>query len=117
MNRHMRKVIGQQILSYEEFLTVINQIEAVLNARPLFPLSNDPNDPTAITPAHFLVGDTMLSLPQNETRDTNMNTRSRLIQKLHDDFWKSWKRDYLTELQIRQNGSPMVLSFSWATWY
>ena len=62
MKRHMRKVIGQQILSQDEFLTVINQIEAVLISRTLFPLSNDPNDPTAITPAHFLIGDTMLSL-------------------------------------------------------
>ena len=31
-----------------------------------------------------------------------MNTRYRLIKKLHDDFWKSWKRYYLTENQIRK---------------
>ena len=61
-----------------------------------------PTTPTAIKPTHFLIGDTMLSLPQNETRDTNMNTKYRLIKKLHDDFWKSWKRGYLTELQIRK---------------
>ena len=98
----MRKVVGQQILSYEVFPTVINQIEAVLNSRPLFPLSNNTNDPTAIRPAHFLVGDTMLSLPQNETRDTNLRTRYRLPKKLLHNFLKSWKRDYLTELQIRE---------------
>ena len=45
MKRHLRRVVGKQIFSYEEFLTIINQVEAALNSRPISPLSNDPNDP------------------------------------------------------------------------
>ena len=48
MKRHMRKV---------------NQIEAVLNSRPLYPMPSDPNDPTPLTPAHFLIGESLLTLP------------------------------------------------------
>ncbi|GFT05105.1 DUF5641 domain-containing protein [Trichonephila clavipes] len=42
--------------SYEELLTLITQIEAILNSRPLTPLSSDVDDLEVLTPAHFLIG-------------------------------------------------------------
>ena len=95
MKRHLRRVVGLQVLSYEEFLTVLNQIEAILNSRPLFPLTNDPNDTVALTPAHFLIGDTMHAMPGRDTIKMDASTTFKLIQKIQEDFWKSWKRDCL----------------------
>ena len=108
MKRHLRRVVGTQILQLDEFQTIMAQIEAVLNSRPLCALSNDPNDPIALTPAHFLIGDNMLSMPSGSTRSITMTKRYKLMKKIQDDFWNFWKRDYLTELQVRkkwfQNG-------------
>ncbi|GFT39549.1 integrase catalytic domain-containing protein [Trichonephila clavipes] len=42
--------------SYEELLILITQIEALLNSRPLTPLSSDVDDLEGLTPAHFLIG-------------------------------------------------------------
>lgn len=39
---HLRRVIGETKLTYEEMATLLSQIEACLNSRPLQALSDDP---------------------------------------------------------------------------
>ena len=101
LKRHLRRVVGQQRLSNEELLTVLRQIEAILNSRPLTPLSSDPNDLTPLTPAHFLIGGSFSPQPVSNQK-VPLNTRFRLIQQIQKDFWEAWMRDYLTTLQVRK---------------
>ena len=100
---HLKRVIGDNILSYEEFLTLVTQIESVLNSRPLCPLSSDPNDVEALTPAHFIIGSSLVALPEPNYTETPMNRLNRwqLLQRLTQQFWKQWSSVYLSNLMHR----------------
>lgn len=107
---HLLRVIGDQILSFEEMSTVLAQIEAVMNSRPLCrTLSNDPLEPLALTPAHFLNLTPLKYLPASDI-DKNIRTLSRhqLLDKLIQSFWKRWRRDYLHTLQSRYKWNTSV---------
>ena len=56
MKMHLRRIIGNTKLTFEEFTTVLSQIEACLNSRPLSPMPNDDDGIEALTPGHFLIG-------------------------------------------------------------
>lgn len=103
MKHHLRRIVGETKLTYEELSTVISQIEAALNSRPICPLSNDPEDLTALTPGHFLVGDALLSPPETDYTDINIGCikKWQLLQKMYQDFWKRWSTEYLARLQQR----------------
>lgn len=103
MKQHFKKVIGNSTLTFEEMSTLLYQIEACLNSRPLCPTTSDPSDNSALTPGHFLIGDALLAPPENVSSSLNINTNNRwyVIQKMKNDFWKRWQREYLVRLQQR----------------
>ena len=98
---HLRRVIGDTRLTYEEFSTLIIQIEGVLNSRPLCPLSEDPSDLSALTPSHFLTGETLTSFPEPSlthlpSSRLSMFQRSR---QMLEHFWNRWSREYMQRFQ------------------
>ncbi|XP_065094041.1 uncharacterized protein LOC135714581 [Ochlerotatus camptorhynchus] len=103
VKHHLKRIVGDRKLTFEELYTTLTQIEAVLNSRPLAPSSDDPNDYTAITPAHFLVGREMQAIAEPSYLHLKENTLSRwqLVQTMLQHFWKRWTAEYLPELQTR----------------
>ncbi|XP_072389396.1 uncharacterized protein [Diabrotica undecimpunctata] len=100
---HLKRVISNTVLSYEEFSTVLIQIEAILNSRPLFPMSNDPSDLLPLTPAHFLVGSPLTSVPDRNLLDVMENRLSRFqrVQQMVQCYWTRWSKEYVSSLQQR----------------
>lgn len=100
---HIIRTLGSQHLTYEELSTLFSQIEAILNSRPLTPLSSDPNDLEPITPGHFLIGRSLTSLPSPCFTEVNPHRLDRYqrIEQMRQMFWERWRNEYLSELQQR----------------
>ena len=97
---HLRKVIGEQKLTYEEMFTLLTQIEACLNSRPLYAISNDSSDAMPLTPGHFLIGEPLLAIPEVPITSTaTPANRYKLVTQMRNHFWKIWSKDYLSNLQ------------------
>jgi hypothetical protein len=97
------RIVGKALLTFEEFGTLITQIEACLNSRPLIALSTEPNDPSYLSPGHFLIGAQLNSLHQPDFTNTTMNSLStwQRVQLFNQQLWKRWSSDYLNSLQQR----------------
>ncbi|GFX30342.1 uncharacterized protein TNCV_1964481 [Trichonephila clavipes] len=96
------KTMKSAVLNFEELVTLVTQIEACLNSRPLTPLSNDPQDLQPLTPGHFLIGAPMASFPEEvPSQPACLKKRWNLIQHLRSQFWRRWHLEYLNKLQQR----------------
>ncbi|XP_062713002.1 uncharacterized protein LOC134290052 [Aedes albopictus] len=100
---HFRKIVGNQQLSYDELHTIVQQVAAILNSRPLTPLSNDPNDYAALTPGHFLVGRPLTAVPEPDLQEIPENRLAvwQRSQEFVQRLWRKWKTHYLSDLHNR----------------
>lgn len=101
---HLRRVVGNAHLTFEEFSTVLTQIEAILNSRPLSPMSSDPQDLLPLSPAHFLVGRSLTAPVMADISEipTHRLTRYQRVEQLRQHFWNRWAKEYISELQTRK---------------
>lgn len=100
---HLKRVIGSQMLTYEEFSTLMVQIEMAMNSRPLTPMSGNREDLEVLTPGHFLVGTALTSIPESieGIQSINQLRHWRLVQNMYHHFWTRWAKEYFNTLQQR----------------
>ncbi|XP_070144860.1 uncharacterized protein [Drosophila kikkawai] len=72
--------VGNAKLTADELSTHLVEVEALLNSRPIASPGNDPNDGEALTPGHLLIGQALLSLPQES--DTGVTSSKGVCEYL-----------------------------------
>ena len=81
---HIKRMIEESTLIFEEMSILLATIEGCMNSRPLTALKNDPDDLQVITPSHFVLVRSMMSLPEESILDLNPQGLPRW--QLRDNF-------------------------------
>ncbi|GBN86693.1 NADH dehydrogenase [ubiquinone] iron-sulfur protein 2, mitochondrial, partial [Araneus ventricosus] len=89
----------------------------MINSRPITYIYDDPSEPSPLTPAHFLIGKCLLSLPVTRvSREELIGSRNSLIkrhkhqQNLLNHFWYRWRKHYLLSLRSMNICPPTNVS-------
>ena len=104
----LRKVLGRAFVTLPVLQTIVVEIEATLNDRPLTYVSADVTDVEPLTPAHLLCGRRITSLPHEYEENLDdpdymdaptMRQQVDRHSKILNHFQSRWKREYLTSLR------------------
>ncbi|XP_064638262.1 uncharacterized protein LOC135494280 [Lineus longissimus] len=104
VKRKLKVVFKEQCLNDEGLCTLLCEVEAVVNDRPLTRASDDPNDLDVLTPNDLLLLKKQPFMPVGTFDRDDLYARRRWIQVqfLAELFWKRWLQEYLPLLQTRQ---------------
>ena len=115
--RCIRKTIGKARLTYDELITVLAEVEMILNSRPLSYIEADDHE-QPLTPSHLIMGRRIMNLPSLESDDSFEDEFKITKEELHDrmkhltvllnHFWKRWHNEYLIELRDAHRHSPIT---------
>ncbi|KAF1387159.1 hypothetical protein PFLUV_G00102450 [Perca fluviatilis] len=90
-------------LTHDVLCTLMAEVTAILNARPLIPVSNDPEDPFILSPSMLLTQKVGVPSPPGDFTDKDLLTKQwRQVQSLANRFWNRWSREYLPTLLCRR---------------
>ena len=111
IKKNLSVLIGRKNITSWHFMTLLKEIEAHINSRPLTTDSND----VAITPSHLLYGRILTQFPQKAFKplpselpsDTTLRLLWNKRQNRTRSFLERWRKDYFhTLLQRSKWHSP-----------
>ena len=71
VKRSLRKAIGKLCLTYDQLLTILKELEAVVNSRPLVYIEDDINSSMTLPPSHFLTLNPAIGIPTYDADDND----------------------------------------------
>ena len=106
VKRCLRKVLGNARLTQDELTTVLVEVEATLNSRPLT-YQHEEFDSRVLTPSHLLVGRRISPLSNyvsddldfEDDNNISLSKRFFYLTKKLSHFWKRWHTEYLSGLR------------------
>ena len=103
----LKKVIGRCSLNYDELLTILTEIEGVINARPITYVYDDEESVSyALTPSQLIYGRRLCSNPNSQhyeifSTNASLTRRARYHRQILRQFTSRWRKEYL--LNLREN--------------
>ena len=91
-------------LTHEVLSTFFSEVCAIVNSRPIVPVSTDPEKPLVLSPAILLTQ----KIRSADLPPVNMDVKEaykaqwRYVQLLSEEFWKKWQREYVNILQPKR---------------
>jgi hypothetical protein len=111
VKQSLRKSIQKRKLTRVELVTLIDEVTAIINFRPLVYIGAEINSGFLLTPSHFLLPNIKNGTPDvniDDFRDPDfldqLSSKERLIecwsqnQRCLEEYWKIWRDDYLKSL-------------------
>lgn len=91
-------------LTHETLTTFLAEVTAIVNSRPLVPVSTDPETFDILTPATLLTQKLgTVPSPSEDLIAGNLYQKQwKQVQHLANCFWSRWKKEYLSLLQGRR---------------
>jgi hypothetical protein len=105
VKRPLKKVIGKSSLSVDELQTILTEIEAVINARPItYVYGDDESISYPLTPSDLIYGRRITTQPNSSYHEV-VSTNNSLTKQIrhHKNVLRQlttrWRREYLTSLR------------------
>lgn len=95
---------GVQKLTHELLVTLMSEVAAIVNSRPITAIPSDTDEPLPLTPSTLLTQKTrpLGPLPGKfVSQDLYARRRWRKVQYLAEQFWIRWRREYIQNLQVK----------------
>ena len=92
------------VFTDESLTTLFTEVEAIVNSRPLFPVSFVEDCERPLAPADLLTMKADMRLPPMESTqiDAQRSNKWQQVQFYADVFWKRWRREFLPTIASRQ---------------
>ena len=101
VKRALKLVIGEQVLTYAEFQTVVYEAAQLVNQRPIGKLPLSPDDGTYLCPNDLILGRSTNYVPQGPFEENaNMKRRLNFIEEIVGNFWRRWSREVFPNLVV-----------------
>lgn len=103
VKRTITLAIGESVMTFSELQTVCFEAAHLINERPIGRHPTSPDDESYLCPNDLLLGRSTSRVPSGPFIQTdNPRRRYEFIQKIVDNFWRRYTRDYFPSLIIQQ---------------
>ena len=105
VKRALNRILGNAVLTFEEYTTYLYEVAALINSRPITSVHDSGDEAEPVSPSMLLCGRSLIQVPpmyeiKVDGKAPQMCTgRLRYLEKLKSYFWTRWQREYLADLR------------------